>query len=93
MNAKPLSNHYSQLTPEERFRLIVAAGDRDDEAELERPANASKRITFSNKDYSPFAHALHALAILILLELLEKATWFPSSAWEPGPSRSGATPK
>ena len=45
MNTKTLANHYSQLSAEERFRLIVAADDRGDEAEKDRLANASKRIT------------------------------------------------
>jgi hypothetical protein len=73
MTAKTLANHYSQLSAEERFRLIVAAADRGDEAERERLQNASKRITFSNVDYSPFAQAIQELAILIFLELLEEA--------------------
>jgi hypothetical protein len=72
MNTKTLANHYAHLTPEERFRLVLAAGSRDDEAELDRLANASKRITFSTMDYSPFSHALHELAVLVLLELLEE---------------------
>jgi hypothetical protein len=56
--------------------LIVAAGDRGDEAEQTRLSNASKRITFSNVDYSPFAQALQELAILIFLELVEEAAMF-----------------
>jgi hypothetical protein len=76
VNTKTLAIHYSQLTAEERFRLIVAAGDRGDEAEMDRLSNASKRITFSNVDYSPFAQAFQELEILIFLELVEEAAMF-----------------
>jgi len=76
VNMKPLTNHYSQLTAEERFRLIVAASDRGDEAERNRLSNASKRITFSNVDYAPFAQALQELAILVFLELLDEAAMY-----------------
>lgn len=73
MSAKSLASVYTHLSAEERFRLIVAAGDRGDEAEQKRLANASKRITFSNLDYSPFARALQELAILAFVELVELA--------------------
>ncbi len=76
MNTRTLANHYSQLTAEERFRLIVAASDRGDEAERERLINASKRITFSDVDYAPYGHALQELAILIFLELVEEAAMY-----------------
>jgi hypothetical protein len=76
VNTKTLANHYSQLSAEERFRLIVAARDRGDEAEQQRLSNASKRITFSNVDYSPFAQALQELAILIFLELVEESAMY-----------------
>jgi hypothetical protein len=76
VNTKTLANHYAQLTAEERFRLIVAASDRGDEAERNRLSNASKRITFSNVDYAPFAQALKELAFLIFLELVEGAAMY-----------------
>jgi hypothetical protein len=76
VNTKTLATHYSQLSAEERFRLIVAASDRGDEAERERLMNASKRITFSNVDYSPFAQALQELATLVFLDLVEEAAAF-----------------
>jgi hypothetical protein len=73
MNLNGLVKHYATLTPEERFRLIVAANDRGDEAESQRLISAAKRCTFSNMDYSPYAHALQELSMLIFLELLEYA--------------------
>ena len=36
MNASTVTKHYGLLTPEERFRLILAAGGRGDEAEQDR---------------------------------------------------------
>jgi hypothetical protein len=73
MNAKNLSSHYSQLTAEERFRLILAASDRGDETERDRVQIASPLINFSSADYSPFSRALHELGVFVLLELLEEA--------------------
>ena len=73
MNANAVARHYGSLTPEERFRLILAARGRGDEADRDRLANAGKRITFSASDYSPYAHAFDELALLIYVELLEQA--------------------
>ena len=53
MNTKALAKHYSQLTPEELFRLIMAANARGDKAELDRLANAGQRITLSMSAHSP----------------------------------------
>jgi hypothetical protein len=71
MSPNGLAKHYPTLTPEERFRLIVAAHGRGDTAEADRLSAAAKRITFSNWDYSPYAHAFIELAIVTLLELLD----------------------
>jgi hypothetical protein len=76
VNTKTLANLYSQLSAEERFRLVVAAYERGDEAERERLKNASKRITFSKTDYSAYIEALQDLATLVLLMLVEEATAF-----------------
>jgi hypothetical protein len=73
MNAKAVARHYGSLTPEERFRLILAAGGRGDEAERDRLANAAKRITFSAQDFRPYANAFDELALLVFIELLEEA--------------------
>jgi len=76
MNTKTLANLYSQLSVEERCRLIVAAGDRGDQAEQKRLSNASKRITFSNVDYWPFAQALQEFAVLTFLDLADEAALY-----------------
>jgi hypothetical protein len=73
MNDKAIVKNYDSLTPEERFRLILAAGGRRDEAERDRLCNASKRITLSMLDYSPYASAFNELALVFFMELLEEA--------------------
>jgi hypothetical protein len=73
MKAPPLAKNYKCLTPEERFRLILAASGRGDEAERDRLKNASGRITLSLQDHAPYAQAFGDLALLIFIELLEEA--------------------
>src|SRR6516165_8603622 len=45
MKAPPLVKNYYLLTPEERFRLILAASGRGDEAELSRGTKRTRRLT------------------------------------------------
>jgi hypothetical protein len=73
MNANALAKHYERLTPEERFRLILAASGRGDEAERDRLAKSGQRITLSMQDFMPHAHAFDELAFLVFIELLEEA--------------------
>jgi hypothetical protein len=75
VNTKALSNHYSQLSAEERFQLILAARSRNDEAERERLENAGKRITMTMPDHSPYTHAFQELQIAMYVELLEDAAF------------------
>ena len=48
MKVPPLAKNYSLLTPEERFRLILAASGRGDVAERAQLGNAGRGITLSN---------------------------------------------
>jgi hypothetical protein len=73
MNANAVVKNYGSLTPEERFRLILAASGRGDEAERDRLARAGRRITLSMPDHSPYGHAFQELALLTFVELLEDA--------------------
>ena len=57
MNTKNLATRYSQLSVEERFRLIVAAWARGDDAERQRFKNASKHKPLSYKDYIRRTHS------------------------------------
>jgi hypothetical protein len=76
MNTAGLARHYALLTPEERFRLILAAGARGDEAEQARLVKAGGRITLSVQDHAPHAHAFRELAVQVFLDLLEEAARF-----------------
>jgi hypothetical protein len=76
MNANAVARHYGSLTPEERFRLILAASGRGDEAERTRLVSAAPRITLAMPDHSPFGHAFHELALLIFIELSDAAAYF-----------------
>jgi hypothetical protein len=76
MNANAVGKYYGSLTPEERFRLILAARGRGDEAEWARLANDGSRITLSAADYSPYARAFDELAKLIFIELLDGAAGY-----------------
>lgn len=73
MISNGIAKLYDKLTPEERFRLILAASDRGDEAERERLSNASKRVHFSMADHSPYARAFYELLILTYIDLLDDA--------------------
>jgi hypothetical protein len=73
IDTKALARHYDTLTPQERFRLILAAGSRGDKAERDRLVNSGERITLSMPDHAPYAHAFEELAYLVFIELLEEA--------------------
>jgi hypothetical protein len=73
MKAPPLAKNYSRLTAEERFRLIMAAAGRRDEAERDRLIRAGGRITLSLPDHAPYARAFNALALHVFMDLLEEA--------------------
>ena len=72
MNANALAKHYDRLGAEERFRLILAAGARGDEAEQDRLYLAAPRITLSFSHHAPWAHAFDQLATLVYVELLDE---------------------
>jgi hypothetical protein len=76
LNAKSLSKNYHFLTPEERFRLIMAASGRGDEVERNRLVRAGKRITHSIQDHAPYARAFEELAMLTYLDLLDQTARF-----------------
>jgi len=73
MNATAVTKHYGSLTPEERFRLILAASGRGDEAERDRLAHAGGRLTLSMPDHAPYAQAFNDLSLMTFMELLEEA--------------------
>jgi len=90
MKANPVARNYGSLTPEERFRLILAANGHGDEAERERLVNAGGRITLSMFDHAPLVHAFDEIALLVFVELLAEASSYlesfhrveDASAWD-----------
>jgi hypothetical protein len=64
---------YRTLTPEERFRLLLAAGGRDDDAERDRLVGASPRVGRSLPDYYPYSQAFQELTLQTYMELHELA--------------------
>ncbi len=72
MTTIAIARNYDKLSPEERFRLILAASGRGDEAERDRLLRTGKRISLSMPDHSCHAHAFDELATLIFVELLEE---------------------
>ena len=61
MNPNDLARHYGRLSPEERFKLILAAGARGDEAEQQRLVDAGGHITLSCPDHTPYTRAFDEL--------------------------------
>jgi hypothetical protein len=79
MKAPPLAKNYKCLTPEERFRLILAASGRGDEAEAGRLVNAGGKITLSMPDHAPYAQAFNDLALLTFIELADEAARYQAA--------------
>jgi hypothetical protein len=73
MNPADLSRHYSSLSPEERFKLILAAIARGDDAELQRLHNAGRRITVSQYDHAPYLRAFLDLATMCYFKVIDDA--------------------
>ncbi len=86
MNLNAVAKQYGRLTPEERFRLILAASGRGDEAEKDRLATAAERITLSMQ--GPFActsaQAYNELALMIFVGLLEDAARYNNAVVRAG---------
>ncbi len=78
------ARHYSTLTGEERFRLILAASGRGDEQERDRLGRSAQVITVTRQDHAPYGHAFSELVWLTFIELVEDATRFreaQEAAW------------
>jgi hypothetical protein len=93
MNTNGLARHYDALTVEERYRLIMAAVGRGDDAEKDRLADAARRTLFSVADYGRFIRAFGELSLLTYIDLLAcAADYLESVAWaldNPPPDRAG----
>lgn len=76
MNANAVAKHYASLTPEERWRLMFAAGGRGDEAERERLLRVGQRLNLPMLDHQPYAHAFQDLEQLTYMDLVETAALY-----------------
>jgi hypothetical protein len=76
VNTNGLAKHYGALSGEERFRLIMAAAARGDEAERDRLVNAAHRTMFAVGDHAPFARALQELFLMLYIELVDWAAGY-----------------
>jgi hypothetical protein len=74
MNLKQVKSTYSTLSAEERFRLILAASGRDDDAERQQLVNAGQTKNLSFSDHWPYAQAFSEISSLVFMELMEEAT-------------------
>jgi hypothetical protein len=79
MKANAVARNYGCLTPEERFRLILAANGRGDDAERERLVNAGGRITLSMFDHAPLVDAFDEITLLVFVELLAEGSSYLES--------------
>jgi hypothetical protein len=68
-----VAKNYGLLSPEERFRLIMTASGRGDEAERDRLARAGERLVLSMAGHAPYAQALTELSLLTYIEFLEES--------------------
>jgi hypothetical protein len=84
MNPNTLTKQYGFISPEERFRLIMAASSRRDEVERDRLAKSGTRMTVSIQDHAPFALAFSEVGTMMYIDLVEDASMYLSSYMDRG---------
>jgi hypothetical protein len=83
--AKALACCYDRLTPDERFKLMLAARGRNDEAEEDRLIHAGETIPVRMRDIFPHLMAFQTVSMLAFIELLDhaadaEAAWFAAES-------------
>lgn len=73
MKIPTLYRKYAAFTPEERFRLILAASARGDEADRDRLEHAAMPVTLATGEHVPWSQAFLELALMVYIELLADA--------------------
>lgn len=73
MNSQRLAKHYDQLTPRERFSLLVAAGTRGDWVEHRRLMQSAPTGLFRVRSHSGYLDAFHEVAADYLIHQLDVA--------------------
>lgn len=76
MNTNGMAKHYSQMTVDERFRLILAAVSRGDDVEKDRLMSAGQKIKQTIWDVVPSVQAFVDLQNSTYIELLALAAQF-----------------
>ena len=71
--AKALAGQYDRLAPDERFRLMLAARGRNDEAEEDRLIASARMIPVRMRDLFPHLMAFQTVSMLAFIELLDHA--------------------
>lgn len=74
MNLHQLNSHYSNLSAEERFRLILAASGRDDDPERDKLVKAGQVKNLALSDHWPYAQAFSETSMFTFMELVEDAS-------------------
>jgi hypothetical protein len=75
LNTKQLNRHYENLTPQERFSLIVAAGIRGDEADREQLVRSAPRKAFSVPNHRGYAEGFAEVGNLYVAQQLQTGVW------------------
>jgi hypothetical protein len=73
VTANTVNKLYEWLKPEERFRLILAAGARGDIAERDRLSSTSRLLALRIRDFVPWAQAFSEVSMIIFMGLVEEA--------------------
>ena len=60
MNTRGLQKHYDKLTDLERFRLVLAAKERDDENEAQALRDTAPKATYRMTAWPYRVHPTHA---------------------------------
>jgi hypothetical protein len=83
--AKTLAGRYDRLTPDEMFRLMLAARGRNDEAEEDRLIHAGETIPVRMRDIFPHLMGFQTVSMLAFIEMLDhaadaEAAWFAAES-------------
>lgn len=70
---KPLINRYDQLTPEERFRLLLLAEARGDTTEADYLEAAASNRQWVAREHIPWRRAFDEMVVFTFIDLIEAA--------------------
>ena len=76
MNSNRLAKTYANLTPAERWSLLMAATARGDEQECHRLATSAPCVTYRTPHHFALATAFRELCALHRMKVLDLAAWY-----------------